>query len=148
MFTNLEVLINGQYLKKFYDEESETVVKKHGLHRIESEVLFFLSNNRTKDRAKDIVENIYFSKAHVSKVIDRLVTMGYLVCMPDLKDKRCVHLKLTEKADETLHDIHLFYQRMFNVLTADIPKEDIVVFNRVAGQMALNINKELSKNIK
>lgn len=142
---SLDIILYNQHIKKLYDEESEIIVKKYGLHKIEFEILFFI-HSTCLNRAKDIVENTHFSKAHISKAIERLSNSGYLVCVKDNNDKRCVRLKLTDKAYTILNDIVEFYQHMVNILLKDITSDEMTVLNNIVKKIINNINVEISNN--
>lgn len=138
-----DVILYNQHIKKLYDEESEDIVKKYGLHKIEFEILFFIRSTNF-DRAKDIANNTHFSKAHISNAIEKLSKGGYLNCIQDLHDKRCIRLKLTEKAYNIINDIADFYQHMINILLKDVTNEEVILLKNVFAKIINNINNELT----
>lgn len=140
-----DVILYNQHIKKLYDEESEDIVKKYGLHKIEFEILFFIRSTNF-DRAKDIANNTHFSKAHISNAIEKLSKDGYLNCIQDINDKRCIRLKLTEKAYNIINDISDFYQHMINILLKDVTNDEIKILKNVINKIVNNINNELTEN--
>ena len=65
-------------IKTLYAKCVGDVCGKHGITRIELDVLLFLANNRQFDTATDIVEVRYLSKSQVSAAVSRMEDCGYL----------------------------------------------------------------------
>lgn len=141
-----ELFLYFQHVKKIYDEQSEIIAKKHGLHKIDFEILFFI-HTKSMYRAKDIVCNTHFSKAHVSNSIERLSTSGYLNCIHDNSDKRCITLQLTQKALETLVHIKNFYRKLASSMLCDISADEIEILIKTLRKMAVNIDNELAEQV-
>lgn len=138
-----DIILYNQHIKKLYDEESGIIVRKYGLHKIEFEILFFIYSTRL-NRAKDIAENTRFSKAYISNAIENLTSSGYLICVKDNNDKRCIRLQLTDKSYAIINDIADFYQHMLNIITKDVTQEEMDTMNCIFEKIVKNINTELS----
>lgn len=139
---DFETLLNGQQFKKLYEKMSNLITEKYGLHKIEIEILLFLRAGQ-HDTARDIAENKYFSKAHISHAIEHLMDCGYLVGRPDVQDRRCVHLILTGDAEPVCMELMKLRADLTKIIYRDITEEEKEVIRRVAGKIARNINEEL-----
>lgn len=89
-------------IKKLYTVSLEPVCKQYDLTRMELDILLFLANNPQYDSAKDIIERRKLTKSHVSTSIKSLTKNNYLkpVYLPN--NKKTVHLKLLNSADEII----------------------------------------------
>lgn len=146
MNTEFETLLYGQQFKKLYEKMSNLITEKYGLHKVEIEILLFLKKGKG-DTARDIAENKYFSKAHISHAIDRLVECGYLVGKPDVQDRRCVHLTLTEKTEPLCEELLKMRESLMDIVCRDVTEEERRVMRQVAKKIAHNISKELGAEI-
>jgi len=93
---SIRLLQFSRHFSKFYDRQFEPLLEKYGLSMRESQVLLFLANNPGYDTARDITEFRGISKSQVSQAVDLLAAEGLLLRTPDRKDRRIVHLSITE----------------------------------------------------
>ena len=146
MDTDFETLLNGQQFKKLYEKMSNLITEKYDLHKIEIEILLFLRRGQY-DTARDIAETKYFSKAHISQAIEHLTACGYLVGKPDVQDRRCIHLLLTENAEPVCEELLKLRNDLMKIVYKDISEEEKEVMRRVAKKIARNINEELTGEV-
>lgn len=142
MNSDFETLLNGQQFKKLYEKMSNLITEKYGLHKIEIEILLFLRSGKY-DTARDIAENKFFSKAHISNAIENLAERGYLTGRPDEQDRRCIHLELTKEAEPVCEELEKLRKGLADIIYKDITEEEKRVIIGVAKKIAHNINKEL-----
>ena len=121
---------------------SNLITEKYGLHKVEIEILLFLKKGKG-DTARDIAENKFFSKAHISHAIDHLMECGYLVGKLDGQDRRCVHLVLTEEAEPVCEELLKMRENLMNTVCQGITEEERLMMRQVAKKIACNISKEL-----
>ena len=142
MDTEFETLLYGKKKKKLYEKMSNLITEKYGLHKVEIEILLFLKKGKG-DTARDIAENKFFSKAHISHAIDHLMECGYLVGKLDGQDRRCVHLVLTEEAEPVCEELLKMRENLMNTVCQGITEEERLMMRQVAKKIACNISKEL-----
>jgi MarR family transcriptional regulator for hemolysin len=140
--TEFETLLYGQQFKKLYEKMSNLITEKYGLHKVEIEILLFLKKGKG-DTARDIAENKFFSKAHISHAIDHLMECGYLVGKLDGQDRRCVHLVLREEAEPVCEELLKMRENLMNTVCQGITEEERLMMRQVAKKIACNISKEL-----
>lgn len=92
-------------LMKLQEKYLESVRTDYELSRIEVIIITFLHNNPSYDTARDIVEFRMLQRGNVSTAIDSLADKGYLTRHPDTKDKRIIHLTLSDKTKPVVHAI-------------------------------------------
>ncbi len=142
MDAEFETLLYGQQFKKLYEKMSNLITEKYGLHKVEIEILLFLKKGKG-DTARDIAENKFFSKAHISHAIEHLAECGYLVGKPDGQDRRCVHLALTEEAEPVCGELLMMREKLMNIVCQGITEEECRMMRQVAKKIACNISREL-----
>ena len=125
--------------QKGYARLLEPICKKWNLTRNELDVILFLANNPAYDRAVDIVNHRGLSKSHVSMSINSLESRGLLLRTPDPKDRRTVHLQLTDKARE-ITDVGCRVQKQFmDYLHQGVTEEQLELMRLFAERVYENI---------
>ena len=89
-------------MRRQYSHLLEKVSYSWGLTRAEMDVLLFLANNPTLDRAADVVEVRGLTKSHVSIAVKALCDRGFLETHQDASDRRVIHLKPTAAATDVI----------------------------------------------
>lgn len=135
-FSYFDIMAKAQ---KGYARLMDPICKKFDLTRNELDVLLFLANNPTLDRAVDIVNNRGLSKSHVSLSVSGLEEKGLLYRVNDPADKRTVHLKLTEKADDIAETGRIAQKRFFTYLHQGVTREQIAMMVEFAQRVNENI---------
>ena len=77
------------------------------------------------DTAKDIATSKFFSKAHISKAIEVLLSKNYIIRKSYQHDRRRVHLELTEKAEPVLIEIKDIRRHLIDKIYYLYPKLSI-----------------------
>jgi DNA-binding MarR family transcriptional regulator len=146
MDNNVEILFKGQQYKKIYERLFNQISKKYGLTMIEIEILLFLEKNQSYDTAKDIVELKFYAKSHVSKAIDSLIHKGYVLGNLDEQDRRCIHLKIADAAEQIVREANEMRNNLINILYKDMTWEEKKLMESVAKKVANNIKEALEKD--
>ena len=93
-----ELLTILRRIGKCYDDMLKPVCGRYRLFPIEAAIISFLYNNPGKDTAADIVELRMLSKGNVSRAVESLMHKSLLKRRQDTKDRRKIHLSLTQQA--------------------------------------------------
>ena len=91
-------------VKTLYGKFVGGVCAKHGMARIELDILLFLANNPCFDTATDIIEIRYLSKSQVSAAVKLLEEKGYLRKEYADGNRKTAHLKLCQSAGDIIRD--------------------------------------------
>ena len=142
----VEILFKGQQFKRLYERIYYQISKKYGLTKIEIEILLFLEKNQSYDTAKDIVELKFYAKSHVSKAIDSLIHKGYVLGVLDEHDRRCVHLKIADAAEQIVREANEMRNNLINILFKDITLEEKRIMECVAKKVTNNIKEAMEKD--
>ena len=130
-----------QHAKRAYSKFQEPVCKQWNLTQKELDILLFLYNNPSYDRAVDIVNLRGITKSHVSMSVRSLEEKAFLLCSVDPNDRRTVCLELTEAGRQVAAQARQVQEDFFQALYDGIDPEALAVWNRVRNQISENILK-------
>ena len=143
--TNIESMRNLRCIKKRYDHIIREVCVKYDIGRPELDIISFLNCNSDLDVASDIVEHCVLSKANVSQAVERLIQKQLLIRVPDVNDRRRIHLTLTDSSRPIVSDIDKAYETFRSVLISGIPESKLAVYCEVSMRMAENAKEYLNE---
>lgn len=133
-------LWNGlRSMLRLYEKMIKNVCRKYGLSMVEVDIIAFLKNHPMKDTAADIVEFRMLSKAAVSKGAELLIQKGLLERNPDQKDRRKVHLILTEDAQPIMYDVQQVQESYAAQLLDGFSEEEYETYIHLKGRILENV---------
>ena len=138
----LEVRTGMDLLKRAYGQALEPVCTRHGLTRMEMDVLLFLANNPDTDTASDLVNLRQLSKSHVSASVSELVERGLIRREYRDGNRKTAHLHPTAAADAPIADGRAAQRQFGQALTEGIAPEELEQMLRTARRMIENIRRE------
>ena len=124
-FDITEILYSVKNINDLYYNLSVKVANECGITKPEADILAFLNNNPSCDTAKDIVRLKGFSKAYVSKAVEPLILKELIKVEVDKNDRRCQHLKLTEKSKPIVIKLYNMQSEFVEKITKGINTKDI-----------------------
>ena len=120
----------------------------------QGQVLRFLDSrgeNQDLVLIKDIEKELNISKSVASNLVKRMVQNGLVELEVSPSDKRAKFVRLTDKARSQMKQIKAFFERIDKQLMEDIDEDELLIFEKVLGQLQENIkriggnNEEISK---
>ena len=100
---------------------------------------------------KDIEQELHISKSVASNLVKRMVQNGLVELEASPSDKRAKFVRLTDKARSQMKQVKAFFERIDKQLMEDIDKDELLIFEKVLGQLQENIkgigeeNEEISQ---
>lgn len=125
--------------KKKYSLLQEPVCRRWQLTKTELDILLFLSNNPTLDRAADIVSIRQIAKSHVSLSVSNLEQRGFLTRVYDPEDRRTAHLKLTQLASPVLEEGGRIQREYFSAIFSGLTQEELSLWRGILDRVCGNI---------
>ncbi len=125
--------------KKGYTRYLEPVCREWDLTRNELDVVLFLANNPTMDRAADIVAHRGLAKSHVSLSVSTLESKGLVYREMDTGDRRTVHLKLTTEGLRAALAGREAQKAFFQRIHQGISQEEMAVWRGMTEKISQNI---------
>ena len=120
----------------------------------QGQVMRFL-DNREKNQdlvlIKDIEQELNITKSVASNLVKRMVQNGLVELEASPSDKRAKFVRLTEKSRSQMQQIKAFFERIEKQLMEDIDEDELLIFEKVLGQLQVNIkgiggeNEEISQ---
>ena len=118
----LEVM---QDMQKNYARQLAPVCRQWKVTGNELTVLLFLSNNPGYDRAADLVERRGMTKSHVSLSVGTLEHRGLLHRRREDRDRRQMHLELTEAGWEIARCGQAVQKQFFSAAFQGITRQEL-----------------------
>lgn len=138
---------NQNAIKTLYAKCIGDVCVKHGITRMELDILLFLANNPCFDTATDIVEVRYLAKSQVSVSIKLLEERGYLRKEYAEGNKKTAHLIVCEDARDVLDDGRAAQKHFFEILFRGFTPDDISQMRRYTDRIRDNIDCWLKEEL-
>ena len=108
----------------------------------QGQVMRFL-DNREKNQdlvlIKDIEQELNITKSVASNLVKRMVQNGLVELEASPSDKRAKFVRLTEKSRSQMQQIKAFFERIEKQLMEDIDGDELLIFEKVLGQLQENI---------
>lgn len=125
--------------KKIYARWMEPICKQRGLTQNELDVLLFLYNNPSLNRAADIVACRGIAKSHVSLSVANLERRKLLLRCFEPTDRRTAHLKLTEQGNTIAQEGHDIQLRFFSQVNKGVTEAEFDVWRKVTQKVCENV---------
>lgn len=93
--------------------------------------------------AQEMVKYIRVDKATLTKVIKKLIQIGYIKAIKDEKDRRIRRLYLTDLAVPAAKRIKEIHNSFYETLCRDIPPENVELTEKTIEHMVENINRKI-----
>lgn len=108
----------------------------------QGQVLRFLDSrgeNQDLVLIKDIEKELNISKSVASNLVKRMVQNGLVELEASPSDKRAKFVRLTEKSRSQMQEVKAFFERIDKQLMEDIDEDELLIFEKVLGQLQENI---------
>lgn len=129
--------------RRAYGAAMEPVCAKHGITRMELDILLFLANNPQMDTAADLVEARGLSKSHVSVSVADLTARGLLARSHRAGNRKSLHLTIQPGAAEIVADGQSVQRQMHAVLTGGFSPEELEFLKGLSDRIVENLRKTI-----
>jgi len=102
---------------------ADQLMEQIGLYRAQAGMLLMLSD-RDGLMNSEIAENMHFSPAAATRVIQRLEKAGFLERRPDPSDERVTRVFLRDEGRAVIEQIHNSFQKLNGIIVHDISPEE------------------------
>lgn len=128
-----------QDMAKQYAHQLEPVCRQWRVTGNELAVLLFLANNPGCDRAADLVERRGMTKSHVSLSVGTLEHRGLLRRRREERDRRQMHLELTEAGWEIARCGQGVQKQFFSAAFRGITRQELEAWYHILQRMWENM---------
>lgn len=126
--------------RRSYARFLEPVCRAWSLTRCEVDILLFLYNNPSFDRAADIVEHRGIAKSHVSLGVGSLTERALLERSGPQGDRRATHLKLTQAGEKIARQAHAVQREYFSRIFAGVSEEELALWQSMIDRVCDNLD--------
>lgn len=110
----------------------------------QGQVLRFLDHCEQKEELvliKDIEQELNISKSVASNLVKRMVQNGLVELEASPVDKRAKFVRLTDKSRSQMQQVKAFFDSIDKQLMEDIDEDELLIFEKVLGQLQENIKR-------
>lgn len=125
--------------RKEYYRALEPVCRRWDLTRNELDIILFLANNPTLNRASDIVTRRGIAKSHVSQSVSQLESRGILEARQDPNDRRITRLSLTAGTAELAAQAQTAQRAFFRQILKGLTQEDVMLWHNLMEKVWSNL---------
>ena len=143
MLRDQEMLKNFRSLPLLYEKAFSRTMEKYDMTQFEVDVLGFIHFYPEYDTAKQISELRRLPKANVSVAVNRLMKKGYLHGERDGKDRRLIHLKITDDANGAINSITKEYDQFLDTLFSGFTEKEKETWQLLEKKLSVNIENAL-----
>lgn len=143
MSKTTELFMGIRSLFRLYDKMLKKVCTEHDLTVIEADVISFLQNNPSKDTAADIVELRMLSKGAVSKAVESLIQKSFLERIPDIEDRRKIHLKLKPQTGPVTESIDRVREEFLDTILEGFTKDEVELHRQFFDRLFENTKRAM-----
>lgn len=120
----------------------------------QGQVIRFLDYREESGQAvliKDIEQELNITKSVASNLVKRMVQNGLVELEASSSDKRAKFVRLTDKSRSQMKQVKAFFERIDKQLMEGIDEDELLIFEKVLGQLQENIkgiggeNEEISQ---
>jgi DNA-binding MarR family transcriptional regulator len=126
----------------------ENLLKEAGvrLDRAGSALLFKLRSHGEAARVSDLAELLDVDTPAVTRKVQQLERLGYVVSSPDADDKRAKRISLTKSGEKTIDRIMLAINHRFARLFEGWDEEEVTSFSMSLDKFAQALIKEMEND--
>ncbi len=143
----MNVMLESLYVsRELYSSLLGPVCAKHRVTPAQLLVVLFLANNTEYDTARDIVNKLKITKSHVSVSVRNLEERGYLQGNYEGRDRRTIHLRLSDTAGDIIRDVRAVQKQFQSVLEQGFSETEREDFRRYLRRATDNVNAYLKSS--
>jgi len=130
-----------KYLLKLIDEQTAEVRRKHEMKKAEIDIIYFLSRCDGNNTSTDIHHQLAMNRGQISQTVESLCRRGMLTAIPDQMDRRYIHYRLTDAAQEIAQEVAQVWQSISGVVFEGITPQEMDTFYAVSQKIAKNLEQ-------
>lgn len=140
-----DMLLTNRGLIKLYEQSLTQIRTAWQLSQLEITIISFLHNNPGRDTIGDISEIRMIPKGNVSQGVESLVQKSYVVRTPDPKDRRKVHLSLTDRTQAIVSEIEETQKNYGAWIFEGFTEEELRLFQQMNEKILERVNEKLER---
>ena len=127
-------------INNVFEKDLNEKLKAIGITSSQCAVLDYLfHSNKDEVSQRDVEQNLNLKNPTVTGLLKRLDEKGYILCVPNAKDRRKNNIYLTEKAYDIKRRMDAERKKLDKRLTMGMTKKEVAAMTRALEKMLYNI---------
>ncbi len=127
-------------INNVFEKELNERLKHTGITSSQCAVLDYLFHTSKEEvNQRDVEKNLNLKNPTVTGILKRLDEKGYILCVPNAKDKRKKNIYLTEKAYDIQRRMEADRRKLDRELTRGMTKREVDALRRNLEKLLYNI---------
>lgn len=127
-------------INNVYEKDFNNRLRRLGITSSQCEVLDYLFNCQKEEvNQKDIEKALSLRNPTVTGILRRLDEKGFILIVPNARDKRCKNVYLTEKAYDIQRRMEADRRKIDKNLTLGMTKKEIQALQRMLNKVLYNV---------
>lgn len=127
-------------INTMYEKELNKRLRSLGITSSQCEVLDFLFRSGKEEVSqRDIEKALNLKNPTVTGLLKRLDEKGFILSVPNEKDRRCKNIYLTEKAYDIQKRMEMDRKKIDKMLTLGMTKKEVEALDRLLNKVLYNI---------
>ena len=127
-------------INNVYEKELNERLRKIGITSSQCAVLDYLFRTSKEEVSqRDVEKNLNLKNPTVTGILKRLDEKGYILCVPNAKDKRKKNIYLTEKAYDIQRRMETDRRKLDRELTRGMSKREVESLTKNLEKLLYNI---------
>lgn len=136
--TNVGFLV--KQINNIYEKDFNNQLKKLDLTSSQAEVLDFLFRcDEEEVNQKDIEKALSLKNPTVTGILKRMEEKGFVMILPNEKDKRCKNVYLTEQAFDIEKKMEAARRKVDKNLTLGMTKREVQALQKMLNRVLYNV---------
>lgn len=107
--------------------------------------MYFLSRCQNENTPTDVYRRLKLNRGQVSQAIDALGRRKLIIAIPDSNDRRYMHYRISETAEEIVSEIAIAKKELDRQIFEGISEEELKVYKKITEKIFANIRKMLEE---
>lgn len=127
-------------INNVYEKDLNERLKKIGITASQCAVLDYLFRTSKEEVSqRDVERNLNLKNPTVTGILKRLDEKGYILCVPNARDKRRKNIYLTEKAYDIQRRMETDRRKLDKELTRGMTKREVEALRKNLAKLLYNI---------
>lgn len=127
-------------INNIYEKEFNNRLRTLGITSSQCAVLDYLFESRKEEvTQRDIEKGLSLKNPTVTGLLKRLEEKGFILTVPNNKDRRCKNIYLTEKAYDIQKRMEMDRKKLDKMLTLGMNKKEVAALEKMLNRVLYNI---------
>lgn len=129
-------------INNVYEKEFNSRLKTLGITSSQCAVLDYLLHSRKEEvNQKDIERALSLKNPTVTGLLQRLDEKGFILIVPNARDRRCKNVYLTEKAYDIQRRMEADRKKIDKELTLGMTKKEVQALQKMLNRVLYNVSE-------